>query len=70
MMHIGMIDDGVFTVQRVFIGFYQWIYLMPLIGYLVIRQRRVTGVLIRSLLITAFNFILIVWILIDPGMFI
>ena len=31
LMLIQIIDDGDFTISRVFIGFYQWFYLLPLI---------------------------------------
>lgn len=31
LMLIQIIDDGDFTISRVFIGFHQWFYLLPLI---------------------------------------
>gem|GEM_PF-7031798 len=31
LMLINLIDDGFFAINKVLIGFYQWIYLTPLI---------------------------------------
>ncbi|OMF21162.1 hypothetical protein BK133_28875 [Paenibacillus sp. FSL H8-0548] len=34
LMLITIIDDGVFAINRAFIGFYQWVYLVPVMIYI------------------------------------
>ncbi|WP_078546637.1 hypothetical protein [Litchfieldia alkalitelluris] len=70
LMLLNIIDDGIFSLNRVFIGFYQWIYLIPIYFILKKKGRYVKGLLIGGVSITLLNIGLIVWILIDPSNFI
>jgi hypothetical protein len=70
LMLINIIDDGVFIINRVFIGFYQWIYLLPLMIYLKKKGISFRGYLIGGLVISSINIVLIIWILLDPSKFI
>jgi hypothetical protein len=71
LMLINIIDDGIFAINRVFIGFYQWVYLLPLIIYLK-KQRKSSskGFIFGGLSISGLNIALIIWILLDPSKFI
>lgn len=46
LMLIDVIDDGVFAINKVFIGFYHWIYLIPLIIYLKKKMKPFRGYLV------------------------
>jgi hypothetical protein len=70
LMLVNVIDDGVFVINRVFIGFYQWIYLIPLIIYLKKQMKSFKGFIVGGLSITGLNIALIIWILLDPSKFI
>jgi hypothetical protein len=70
LMLVNVIDDGVFAVNRVFIGFYQWIYLIPLIIYFKKKMKSFKGLIVGGLSLTGLNIALIIWILLDPSKFI
>ena len=70
LMLINIIDDGVFTINRVFIGFYQWVYLIPLMVYLKKEKKSYRGYFVGGLFISALNIALFIWILLDPSKFI
>ncbi len=69
-MLINVIDDGVFAINRVFIGFYQCIYLIPLIICFKKKMKSYKGFIVGGLSISGLNIVLIIWILLDPGKFI
>jgi len=68
LMLVDIIDDGVFTYNHVFVGFYQWLYLIPLI-YLKKKNKPFRGYLIGGICITCLNIALFVWIILDPSTF-
>lgn len=68
-----VIDDGVFIVSRVFLGFIQWIYALPLYLYWKKREKSIDtskGFLTASFIISLLNIGLILWIILDPSKFI
>lgn len=69
MMLIDIIDDGVFTYNHLFIGFYQWFYLIPLIIYLKMKNRIFGGYLLGGICISGLNIALFIWIALDPDTF-
>lgn len=69
LMLINIIDDGFFILNHAFVGFYQWLYLLPLIIYLKKRNRVYKGYLIGGICVTCLNIALIIWILLDPSTF-
>ncbi|GKU79982.1 hypothetical protein [Paenibacillus sp. L3-i20] len=69
LMLIDIIDDGVFTYNHVFVGFYQWVYLLPFIMYLKKKNRSYKGYLIGGICVSCLNIALFVWIIVDPSTF-
>lgn len=68
-----LIDDGVLTVSRVFLGFIQWIYALPLYLFLKRRVKSINvskGFLKASIIISLLNTGFILWIMLDPSTFI
>lgn len=68
-----LIDDGVLTISRIFLGYIHWIYVLPLFFYWRRQKKNPTiakGFLISSIFISLLNTGLILWILIDPSQFI
>lgn len=69
LMLVDIIDDGVFTYNHLFVGFYQWIYLIPLIIYLKKKNRKFGGYLSGGTCISGLNIALFFWIALDPSTF-
>lgn len=69
LMLMDIIDDGVFTYNHLFVGFYQWLYLMPIIIYLKRKNRTFGGYLAGGLCISGLNILLFIWIVLDPSTF-
>ncbi|MCP8615954.1 hypothetical protein [Salirhabdus salicampi] len=68
-----IIDDGVLTVSRVFLGFIQWVYVLPLLFVLKrrnVHRRFINGFLLSAFFISLANVGLFVWMIIDPSQFI
>lgn len=64
-----LIEDDIFFYNHFLVGFYQWIYTLPLILYLRKRRKPYFGFLIGGITLTLLNIGLFVWIFIDPSFF-
>jgi hypothetical protein len=71
LMLIDIIDDGVFAINRVFIGFYQWMYVLPLLYYSAQKGSKefLVGLRKGAIVLSLLNIALILWIFIDPSRF-
>lgn len=69
---IDIIDDAVFYIGRLFIGFIQWVYVIPLLYYAKSKVSKsfLVGLCSGAILLTLLNAGLIIRILTNPSGFI
>lgn len=71
LMRVDIIDDGVFIVNHIFVGLWQWIYLVPIIF---IAKRRINknsliGLFISGCFLTIVNILFVVYVFMNPDQF-
>lgn len=64
--------DEIFFVISVFSGFYQWLYVIPLVSILKEKPKYkefAKGFLVGAIVITLLNIALIIWMFVEPSRF-
>ena len=64
-----LLEDDIFFYNHFLVGFYQWLYTLPLILFLRRKKQLYGGFVIGGILLTLLNIAFIVWVFLDPSFF-